>query len=78
MMGGSLLTLHQSEPPLVLYAFTNKRSLAQKSKFLCNKVSDNGTLSQKSITVLDNTQSGGVCINDCLMHQAGKKQTKRE
>lgn len=26
--------------------------------------------------VLSNTQSGGVCVNDCLMHQAGKKEIK--
>ncbi|KAI8148124.1 Aldehyde/histidinol dehydrogenase [Fennellomyces sp. T-0311] len=42
--------VNQNLPPLVLYAFTNKKKLAQK--------------------ILDNTQSGGVCVNDCLMHQA--------
>ncbi|CDH60024.1 fatty aldehyde dehydrogenase [Lichtheimia corymbifera JMRC:FSU:9682] len=42
--------VNQNHPPLVLYAFTNKKKLAKK--------------------ILDNTQSGGVCINDCLMHQA--------
>ncbi|KAI9263265.1 Aldehyde/histidinol dehydrogenase [Phascolomyces articulosus] len=42
--------VNQNLPPLVLYAFTGKKKLAQK--------------------ILDNTQSGGVCINDCLMHQA--------
>ncbi|KAL1936742.1 hypothetical protein VTP01DRAFT_876 [Rhizomucor pusillus] len=42
--------INKNHPPLVLYAFTNKKKLAQK--------------------ILDNTQSGGVCINDCLMHQA--------
>ncbi|ORY97429.1 Aldehyde/histidinol dehydrogenase [Syncephalastrum racemosum] len=46
----ALHLIKKNAPPLVLYAFTNKKKLAQK--------------------ILDNTQSGGVCINDCLMHQA--------
>lgn len=29
------------------------------------------------VIVLSNTQSGGVCVNDCLMHQAGKKEIKK-
>lgn len=30
------------------------------------------------LLVLKNTQSGGVCVNDCLMHQAGKERKNKK